>query len=134
MTRWKIASLNMHVTVCAKVTVVYHSCGRRPQCSLHVAWLQVVQRLVALGWLDDAVGLLGLQPIWSQTHAIDREEKMQALVRSSFLRKLKCGLAILHKSPPCTEAPCALNTPSQVMQGLASMMPCHCCNAALHFQ
>ena len=64
------------------------------------AGLQVVQRLVALGWLDDAVGLLGLQPIWFQTHAIDREEKMQALVRSSCLENLECGLAALTQKPP----------------------------------
>jgi hypothetical protein len=93
-----------------------------------------MQRLVALGWLDDAVGLLGLQPIWSQTHALDREEKMQALVRSSFLENLECGLAALARKPPCCQSTCALNTLAQVMQGLASMMLCYCCNATLYFQ
>lgn len=39
-----------------------------------------MHRLVALGWLEDAVGLLGLQPVWWHSHAVDREEKMQAIV------------------------------------------------------
>lgn len=44
--------------------------------------MQVVHRLVALGWLEDAVGLLGLQPVWWHAHAVDRDEKMQSLVGS----------------------------------------------------
>ena len=50
--------------------------------------LQVVHRLVALGWLEDAVGLLGLQPVWWHANAADRNENMRALVRglaSSFI-------------------------------------------------
>ena len=43
-------------------------------------WAQVVHRLVALGWLEDAVGLLGLQPVWWHAHAVERDEKTQALV------------------------------------------------------
>ncbi|CAK0785353.1 hypothetical protein CVIRNUC_008560 [Coccomyxa viridis] len=40
----------------------------------------VVHRLVALGWLEDAVGLLGLQPVWWHASAADRNENMRALV------------------------------------------------------
>ena len=50
-------------------------CVSYPWC-----WAQVVHRLVALGWLEDAVGLLGLQPVWWHAHAVERDEKMQALV------------------------------------------------------
>ena len=42
--------------------------------------MQVVHRLVALGWLEDAVGLLGLQPVWWHASAADRNENMRALV------------------------------------------------------
>ena len=48
--------------------------------SMRCDGVQVVHRLVALGWLEDAVGLLGLQPVWWHASAADRNENMRALV------------------------------------------------------
>ncbi|CAL5224153.1 g6790 [Coccomyxa viridis] len=54
----------------------------------------VVHRLVALGWLEDAVGLLGLQPVWWHAHAVDRDEKMQSLVSI-----LEAAVLLLRRMP-----------------------------------
>ena len=51
---------------------------------------------MALGWLEDAVGLLGLQPVWWwHAHAVDHDEKMQALV---------CAISWLYVYPKDSKA------------------------------